>query len=189
MHRAGPGGNLYWDRLAGATAAGLRDRRRHAAVTDLQSARDPGNGQVVDAGDQENRLGPGVDGYRAWADFRPEMIPLKPQHATRTANRDVTVLRSSAGVLNRDTRCSSSPGSIRTHANVTRASSTPLGPIAATAAVEKGCTRISTWRHAWHSFRVTFWPQAQKFDCDPVDCRLLLSRLTSAEVFSLVIGE
>src|SRR3954470_1842117 len=119
------------------------------------------------------------------------MIPLKPQHATRTANRDVTVLRSSAGVLNRDTRCSSSLGSIRTHANVTRASSTicSLGPIAAMAAVEKGCTRISTWGHARHSFRVTFWPQAQKFDCDLVDCRLLLSRLTSAEVFSLVIGE
>ena len=36
-----PGGALHRHRLAGPAAAGLRDRRRHAAVADLQPAGDP----------------------------------------------------------------------------------------------------------------------------------------------------
>ena len=55
LHWAGAGGNLDRDRLAGAAAAGLRHRRRHAAVADLQPAGDPCVRQTLDAGDQEDR--------------------------------------------------------------------------------------------------------------------------------------
>ena len=39
LHRARPGGVIDGYRLAGSAATGLRDRRRHAAVADLQPAR------------------------------------------------------------------------------------------------------------------------------------------------------
>src|SRR5262249_37189096 len=42
VHRPCPGGAVDRHRLAGSAAAGLRDRRRHAAVADLQPAGDPG---------------------------------------------------------------------------------------------------------------------------------------------------
>ena len=55
LHRPGAGGDLDRDRFAGSAAAGLRHRRRHAAVADLQPAGDPGAGTAVDADDQGNR--------------------------------------------------------------------------------------------------------------------------------------
>ena len=51
VYRTGPGGDLDRDWLAGAAAAGLRHRRWHAAVPDLQFARDPGAGKSLDAHD------------------------------------------------------------------------------------------------------------------------------------------
>ena len=55
VHRPGPGGDLDRDRLAGAAAAGLRHRRRHAAVADLQPAGHPGVSKTVDANDKGHR--------------------------------------------------------------------------------------------------------------------------------------
>ena len=44
LHRPRPGRDLHRHRLAGAAAAGLRDRGRHAAVADLQPAGHPDAG-------------------------------------------------------------------------------------------------------------------------------------------------
>ena len=49
LHRPRPGSALDRHRLAGAAAAGLRDRRRHAAVADLQPAGDSDAGPLVPA--------------------------------------------------------------------------------------------------------------------------------------------
>ena len=65
LHRPGAGGDLDRHRLAGAAAAGLRHRRRHAAVADLQPAGDPGAGATLDADDQESRNCPAVGGTLA----------------------------------------------------------------------------------------------------------------------------
>jgi cobalt-zinc-cadmium resistance protein CzcA len=56
VHRAS-GSDLHWHRLPGAAAAGLRDCRRHAAVADLQPARDPDARPAADADDRGNGCG------------------------------------------------------------------------------------------------------------------------------------
>ncbi len=50
LHRPGAGGAIHRHRFAGSTAAGLRDRRRHVAVADLQLAGDSDLCPADDAG-------------------------------------------------------------------------------------------------------------------------------------------
>ena len=56
LHRPGAGGAFHRHRLAGAAAAGLRDRRRHAAVADLQPAGDPDLRAAGDAGGAKSAI-------------------------------------------------------------------------------------------------------------------------------------
>ena len=58
LHRPRAGRDLDRHRLAGAAAARLRDRRRHAAVADLQPARDPDAGAHLHAGRAQNGRAP-----------------------------------------------------------------------------------------------------------------------------------
>ena len=56
VYRTGPGGDLDRDRFVGSATAGLRHRRRDAAVADLQPLGHSRAGQTVDADDRKNRV-------------------------------------------------------------------------------------------------------------------------------------
>ena len=79
LHRPGARSAIDRHRLAGAATARLRDRRRHAAVTDLQPARDPdscaaghADGTAIGAGTSRHR-GPagtrGIDSTKSACSF------------------------------------------------------------------------------------------------------------------------
>ena len=102
LHRPGAGGDLHRHRLAGAAAAGLRDRRRHAAVADLQPAGDPDGGAAVHAERRrhhgrcgQGRAGTGLTDDSASLDLTPrsarsarlEAWAASPSFETRSSDR------------------------------------------------------------------------------------------------------
>ena len=83
LHRPGAGGDLDRHRLAGAAAAGLRHRRRHAAVADLQPAGDPDGGAA-----RSCRTSPARRPARpGWSRIRRSELRLQARGARRSRGK------------------------------------------------------------------------------------------------------